>query len=136
MALKNRLYPHMMPEEIPIWERFLLKHGSDYNTFTYDVRVGTPVIVPPEVPANIKGDAQTLSLKRIDAIGWKLGKPTIIEVKKIIGFTTLGQAIAYPIMFAKTAKRRELPDILIVAENITPDMHEIFALVEIPYILI
>jgi len=123
----------MMPDEIPIWERFLDKFPGRFERVEYDVRVGTAISVPEEIPENIKKDAQVLSLKRIDAIGWKMGKPTVLEVKRILAFTALGQAIGYPIMFAQQRQSPELPGIILIGEKIDNDMKSVLELVEIPY---
>lgn len=136
MAIKNRFFPHMMPEEIPIWERYLADHESEYDTITYDVKVGTPVTVPDEIDAKVADGARLLSMKRIDAIGWKMGVPTIIEVKLIIGMKAIGQIITYPILYAKQAARREIPDVLIVGEQLGTDMKLVLDLMEIPFILV
>lgn len=133
MALKNRLYPHMMPDEIPIWERWLLKNPDRFDSLDYDVRVGTVISVPEEIPENIKQDAEILSLKRIDVVGYKMGKATILEVKKIIAFKALGQAIGYPIMFARLRGLEELPEVILIGEQIDEDMAAIMDLIGIRF---
>jgi len=126
----------MMPEEIPIWERYLEKHNSEWDALTYDIKVGTPVTVPEGIGSNVANGARLLSMKRIDAIGWKMGKPTIIEVKLIIGMKALGQIITYPILYAHQQNLKELPDVLVVGEQISTDMKSVFELMEIPFILV
>ena len=134
MASKNRLYPHLSAQEITIWEKFLSGPENKFEHYDYDVRVGTPVVVPEEIPDNIAEDARILSLKRIDAIGWKMGKPTCIEIKTYAGFKALGQAIGYPILFAQQRQLAEIPDSLIVTNQLLPDMAGIYNLAGINYL--
>ncbi len=133
MSSKNRLYPHLSADEIKIWEKFLSSPDNKFEHFDYDVRVGTPVTVPEEIPKNIADDAQLLSLKRIDAVGWKMGKPTCIEIKNYAGFKALGQAIGYPILFAQQRSLKEIPDSLIITNHLISDMAGIYNLAGIGY---
>ncbi len=126
----------MMPEEIPIWERYLENHQSEWDVLTYDIKVGTPVTVPEGIYSNVANGARLLSMKRIDAIGWKLGAPTIIEVKLIVGMKALGQIITYPILYAQQQNLKELPEVLLVGEQISTDMESVFNLMEVPFILV
>ena len=134
MAAKNRLYPHLSAQEIGIWERFLASDNNKFEHYDYDVRVGTPTTVPEGIPKNIKEDAITLSLKRIDAVGWLMGKPTCIEIKTYAGFKALGQSLGYPILFAQQRNLGELPDTLIVTNQLLSDMAGIYNLVGVNYI--
>lgn len=134
MASKNRLYPHLSAQEIEIWERFLNSDRINYDHIDYDVRVGTPVIIPEGIPDNIAEDARHLSLKRIDAVGWIMGVPTVIEIKTYAGFKALGQAIGYPILLAKQQNLKEVPSPLVITNKMLPDMPEIYDLAGIDYI--
>jgi hypothetical protein len=134
MSSKNRLYPHLSADEIKIWERYIASPENKFEHFDYDVRVGTPVTVPEGVPPNIATDAELLSLKRIDAIGWKDGKPTCVEIKTYAGFKALGQAIGYPILFAQQRQLKEIPNSLIITNHLLSDMAEIYNLAGINYL--
>lgn len=136
MALKNKLYPHLMPEEIPIWERYLAKFDPDYDHLDYDVKVGTPVPLADNVPNNIREMSDTLTTKRIDVVGWRMGKPQVIEIKSVVGMKALGQAITYPILLGELLSLREPPSVLVIGETAVPDMERIFKMAEIELVMI
>lgn len=136
MATKNKLYPHLMPEEIPIWERYLAKYNPDFDTYEYDVKVGTPTLLPDDTPDNIKEMSDSLTTKRIDIVAWKMGQPTVIEIKTIVGMKALGQAITYPILLAEGLNLAELPAAMVIGETVVPDMDRIFAMAEIPLVVV
>lgn len=136
MAVKNRLYPHMMPEEITVWERYLDQYQPAFDSVTYDMKVGTPTLLPDETPDNIKDMSDNLTTKRIDAVAWIAGRPLVIEIKTIVGMKALGQAITYPILLAELLQANELPDVLVIGETAVPDMERIFAMMEIPLVLV
>ena len=36
----NQKYPHLLPVDVPVWERFLSLFGDMYKSIDYDIRVG------------------------------------------------------------------------------------------------
>ena len=102
MGTKNRLYPHLMPDDIVVWERFLDHFGDLYAHFDYDVRVGRGRPAPDTETAGIQKMATDLSQRRIDAVGHSLGHSTIIEITTGIGMTAIGQIQIYPRLYRNT----------------------------------
>ena len=136
MTEKNKLYPHLMPEEIIVWERFLNTYKPDFDNYQYDVKVGTPAVTSPELTDNLKEMSDNLTTKRIDVVAWKAGVPVVIEIKKIVGMKALGQAITYPILLAELLNSSDLPNALVIGESAVPDMERIFELAGIALILV
>ncbi len=134
MALLNRLYPHLMPTEIPIWEQWLKTYEQEYNRFDYDVRVGESITPPPTVDANICAMAVSLAKKRIDVVGWKNDQPTIIEIKDYVGLTALGQMFSYPLLYQWEFPETKPPELLLIATRFLPDTKTILDFYTIPYI--
>ena len=126
-------YPHLLGEDIPIWDRFILLHPGKFDTVDYDIHVGIGADFIPEGDDNFNSQWRNLNKKRIDVIGWKNQQPTIIEVKKRVTLSTLGQVLGYRILFKKERPDIPSPALLIVCESIGPD--DIFVLNEflIPY---
>lgn len=133
MAEKNRLYPHLMPGEIPIWEAWLEDHKSDFDRFNYDVRVGESIIPPPHLDANLADMAVSLAKKRIDVVGYKGNDPTVIEIKPYAGLTTLGQLLAYPVLYRWEFPGMPPPKVLLITPRLMPDMANLFYAFEIPF---
>lgn len=126
-------FPHMMPEDVPVWERWLAKHGTQYDTFLYDIRVGNGIEPPPIGDPSHRSMWADLTKKRIDVIARTLTTDLIIEVKDKIGFTALGQILAYPVLYEISPGQDRDVQILLVAAEILPDMQTVLETLRVPY---
>src|SRR5512138_974790 len=122
MANKNRLYPHLLPEDIVLWERFLSLHGPEFSHFEYDVRVGQGRPIGDSYPDNIRQMAIDLSQRRIDAVGYTSTELYIIEVTVSAGLKAVGQLITYPILYTETFRPSRPLHPLLVTEALQPDV--------------
>tara|TARA_Y100000310_G_C20665995_1_gene807525 strand:- start:1229 stop:1654 length:426 start_codon:yes stop_codon:yes gene_type:complete len=118
-------YPHMSKDEIPIWERFLEEHASNFESFDYDVRVGEGE--PPSEALNDKEKAmaKALSQKRIDAVGYTPDTIYLFEVKARAGMSALGQIISYRRLYEMTQQPQLQIKAVIVCERIDADLASI-----------
>lgn len=119
--IKRRFYPHMAGEEIEIWARFVDKFPDRFETVDYDFRVGEGIGIHAGEDENYARMAKMLSQKRIDVVGWVGDSPTIIEVKKRVGLSTVGQVLGYASLFAKEFKHFPSPSLMVVCAMISPD---------------
>ena len=94
-AEKLRAYPHMRPADVLIWERFLEAHRGEFDSFAYDVAVGSPYTPPEDWSNSQKIAAIWLSKKKIDVVGFQGKKRFIIEVKPSAMSSAIGQALCY-----------------------------------------
>ena len=115
-------YPHMAPEDLDIWERFLEKYAQHFFGFSYDVKVGTPVETSPDWPENIKAMAETLTKKRIDAVGYTAANIWIFEVKPRAGASAIGQVNSYVPLFVNEFRPERTVLGAIVTDNEERDM--------------
>ena len=136
MADKNKLYPHLMPREIIIWEKWLELNQQRFELYEYDIRVGESIIPPPNIDANIAQMAVDLAKKRIDVLASTAGQPTIIEIKDWAGLTAVGQLLSYPLLFAREFPEAPGPAVLLIATRLTPDIGFILDTYQIPYELV
>ena len=95
-------YPHILPVDVPVWERFLAAHAQDYRHVDYDVRVGTGRDPGDSFAPNIRQMALDLSMRRIDAVGHAPAHLDIIELTTTAGLKALGQLSAYPHLYRAT----------------------------------
>ena len=58
----NRAFPHLLSPDIAVWQRFLEIHGTEYDYFDYDIRVGRGQDPGPQRTRN--GRQQTLTPTR------------------------------------------------------------------------
>ena len=121
-------YPHMLPGEVDIWDRYLDHHLDEYKSFEYDVHVGTPP--PPEVlakyPISIQGAILATYLYRIDVVATrKNNEIEIIEVKEFAGTTALGQVLLYDYLYRRDFKPAQRVRRRIVTDRTTKDLIEV-----------
>lgn len=122
MSIKNKLYPHLLPPDIEVWERYLKDHKAEYNFFDYDVRVGNGKDPGPKYNDTIRQMAIDLTQRRIDAIGYKNDSITIIEITRSIGLKAIGQIKVYKILY-KIKFNPHLPvNTLILGEYLQSDI--------------
>ena len=115
-------YPHMFPLDIAIWERFLDNHGSDFDGFDYDTKVGSGTEPPSGVGDNYARMQQILSKYRIDVIGYKKGSIYIIEVKPNASAGALGQVDTYTELYKRDFNPSETVIGCLVTDRELPDM--------------
>ena len=135
MPGKNRFYPHLLPDDIELWERFLDAKPHMFSTYDYDVRVGLGRDPGATSPENIRSMSIDLSQRRIDAIGYTDSHLTIIEITLSAGLRAIGQLIAYPHLFKASFDTIVPIDVLLVAGEIQTDMRCVFDHLKIPYLL-
>ena len=129
---KRYRYPHMIEDEKLVWERFMDLYPGKFETVDYDFRVGKGVVIDGEPGEPWPRMAKMLSQKRIDVVGWVGDSPTIVEVKKRVGLSALGQVLGYRILFMKDLKHFPEPELLVICETISDDDHVVLEGSNIP----
>lgn len=119
-------YPHMLPNDIEIWERFLDLHGNEYDGFDYDVHVGGVVERMSHWTDEEFRTYLSLAAKRIDAVGHQGQRITLFEVKPEGGVTSVGQLFTYRELYIHDFMPEEIPSIALVCKNVMLD--EIYVL--------
>lgn len=127
MGFENRFYPHLLPQDIEVWKRFLSAHANEYNSFEYDLRVGAGRDPGEDYEQNIRTMAISLSQRRIDAVGHRNGSIDIIEITTRAGLTAIGQLQVYPNLYKRLHNPTMPISPLLVAERIQDDI--------LPYLL-
>lgn len=118
-------YPHMKPNDIAIWERFVLRHPEEYKEVIYDQPLGAGRQTPEDVDENMAADWKILTQWKVDVIGFKEGSIEVIEVKPNAGPSALGQIMAYAILVDKIDEL-SLPVIPVILTDVErPEMRKI-----------
>lgn len=94
-------YPHLMPIDVRIWNRFLDLYGGDFIGFQYDVTVGEGAAPLPDMNARDKFLLWSLTVKRVDCLGIRRDSVTLIEVKPRLGMAAVGQCVSYFCLWRK-----------------------------------
>jgi len=130
--LKRRKYPHMIGENAEIWNKFIDKYPGRFDTVDYDFRVGSGMVLNPAWPESVQRDAKALTQKRIDVLAWKGEKPTIIEVKRRVGLSALGQVLGYRILFRGEFRNLGDPAVLVLTSAIGADDEKVLEASGVP----
>lgn len=88
-------YPHMLLEDMPIWEAFLDNHKALFERVYYDVLVGGVYPGPEFGDEKMRKMYHHNTAKRIDALGELKDEVWIIEVAKTPGLRAVGQLTTY-----------------------------------------
>lgn len=120
-------YPHMKPEDILVWERFLHLMPSFFDTVDYDVAVGKGAPQNPEHPEAIQADGKILTQKKIDVVGYAGDRTYVVEVGPIADMRKLGQILTYTRLFKATYPEVPNPIPMVLCGAIERELEDDFA---------
>lgn len=113
---KRSYYPHMMPADVAIWERFIEKFPDMYDEVSYDVKVGNPPEFNTVVNEETGGDILDLYKLKIDVIGYKDNQIDIIEIGPRAGANKVGQVKRYRYFFVKEFTPSVTPKAIVLTD--------------------
>jgi hypothetical protein len=126
-------YEGLNTEAAALWRKWLKLYEGQFDSFTYNVRVGRGLDPGPSVSEEIRRMWYMVTSKRIDVVSEKLGQTWIIEVEPRPGMRTYGQIHGY---LQLLPKYRAVAPVLIgavICERMGYDMAELFKAQSIPY---
>ena len=127
----NTKYKHMRPDEIYIWQRAQAELGIPNDQLTYDLTLGEGIPADPADPLWVRRMIMALSRKRADVIRHTAQEWTIIEIKRRIGMSAVGQLLCYRYLFIKKFRPVTPVRMLAIGERAEPDMNYILPLLDI-----
>lgn len=129
-------YPHMLPGETRIWDRFLDLHGMPDGEVDYDVHLGEGVAVDPSWPFWMTRVVQQLSTHRADVVVERSDEVVIIEVKRVAGMGAVGQLLGYEALYLKQFGVDRPVRLLCVCERTEADIEVVFQFYEIEVVVL
>lgn len=121
-------YPHMEPQDWPVWERFLNQYADQIKNLYYDVRIGGKPLDETGIDPSMVKMWFATTAKRIDAIAEFKNEVWLIEVADVPGLRSVGQLATYMSLYAEDPKF-PLPAIpVLVATQIDPDLQKAITL--------
>lgn len=121
---KLNWYPHMMPEDVAVWERFIEQNPGIYETCEYDFPVGKiPDFVGEQTPTDHES-MERLYKKKIDVVARTASKIAIIELKPICTSSTIGQVKGYLYLYVRDVKPETTPSAVIICGGASEDVKE------------
>lgn len=115
-------YPHMAPNDVAIWERFMDKYPARFTGVVYDLALGA---VPSFVRAEgevLSGDIGRLYQRRIDALAFEGKKVILIEVKPNAGLAAIGQVRGYASLYKAYIDPAAEVVPMLLTDNVRPDI--------------
>lgn len=117
---RNR-FPHLLPGEVAVWRKFLVKYETGWEKFIYDVHVGKGSL-PQADPSNRYQQNYTwVTKKRIDVVGYNGRAATIFEVRAKASLPLMGQLIGYKNLWMRENPDMAPPDLVMVCLECPPD---------------
>lgn len=121
---KRYWYPHMKPNDVALWERFIYLYPDDYDFCQYDVLVGSDPDFDTTVSPDTGGDAWKLYQKKIDVVAFKGDRIDIIELKPRAGASAVGQVLMYKKLYIKDYTPPSRPRCIIITDDVKTDTLE------------
>jgi hypothetical protein len=94
-------YPHLMPIDVKIWDRFMDRYAGEFVGLQYDVTVGEGALPLPGMSAQDRFILWSLTVKRVDCLGIRRDSVTLFEVKPRLGMAAIGQMTSYAVLWQK-----------------------------------
>lgn len=112
----------MLPQDCPVWWRWLDQYGSLVKNLYYDCFVGGPFLTPEQEndPMWIMWASNTS--KRIDAVAETENEVWLIEVATYPGMRAVGQLVTYQSLWLEDPKIEKLERIVLVAGRLDADI--------------
>ena len=96
---KQNKYPHLLPEDTAIWERWIESHPDVFSSVQYDVHIGIEEDIDEAIEESIRGAWFDLTRWKIDVLAEDEAALYIIEIKPFANSKALGQALAYSLLY-------------------------------------
>lgn len=129
-------YPHMKPEDVAVWERFIKDAPDFFDSVDYDYHVGKGRPYSLNLPENIARSAKKLSQRKVDVIGYKDDAVYVVEVKPIADMRALGQTLVYFKLYIERMGTAGNVFKLVIAGDIEPDLAETYKEMDVSVMLV
>lgn len=115
-------YPHMLPEDRPIWERFLNQNVALFERIYYDVRIGGIYPGAEYGDEKMRRSFYDVTAKRIDALPELKDELWIVEVASRPGLRATGQLLTYLALWLDDPRIIKRTKMVLVANSCDEDL--------------
>ena len=109
--------PHMVGRDLGIWSIFRQQLPFPYRGFHFDVALGTPPRVDPEMEPNLIRAWEFLNARRIDALGVLPERWDIIEIRRGAGQAAIGALRMYGFLWRKDPPDQTPINLILVTDR-------------------
>jgi hypothetical protein len=124
LADRHKL-PGLLPAEILVLRAWLLLHEGEYDSFDFNVRLGSGFDPGPKYEDNIRRQWIMNTQKRLDAVGYQGNQATIIEAKRRAGLSNIGQLVGYKVLWLRDHPDTPTPKLLLVTTSVQTDIFDV-----------
>ena len=96
---KRYKYPHLKPQDVAIWERFIEGRPNFWEAVDYDLALGTGAPIAAGTEENFARDFKLLTQYKIDVVGYRGDIIDIVELKPNAGASAIGQVKSYETLY-------------------------------------
>lgn len=100
------------------WQPWIAQEGATWPLWAYNVRLYPPDPDPPIPDARDRALWRDLNAKRIDAVGYRADRYTIVEARRVSGYSAIGQLIGYQDLWRLHFPALALEALVLVTESI------------------
>lgn len=115
-------YPHMLPEDVPVWNDFLDGNAHLFERVYYDVCVGGVWPDDPNINEALRFSYFKSTAKRIDALAELSNEVWIVEVANAPGLRAVGQLATYGALWLADPKINKPAFMTLVARSVDEDL--------------
>jgi Endonuclease NucS len=119
---KRYKYPHLAPNDVAIWEKFIDTYPTRYSTVDYDFALGGVPLSAQIFNSPIGNEMVRIYQRRIDVLAQSGNETHIIEVKPRAGLSALGQVKGYAELYLQYVDPTAKVVPILVTDSHEPDM--------------
>lgn len=117
-------YPHMLDEDMPLWDKFRTANAQLFERIYYDVRIGGVLPGPEYGDEKMRKMYYDVTAKRIDALAELKDQIWIVEVAVRPGLRATGQLMTYLALWMKDPKILKPTYAVLVTQTLDADLEE------------
>lgn len=123
-----RGWPPSMPAgDNAVWQRFLNERGAEWPEYAYDVELTGGVGYATTNDQVMQATWMRLTAKRVDAIAFRAGRATLIEIRTRAAWQSVGQLIGYRHLFPIDHPDIPIDACMIVTDFMDPAIAQVAA---------
>jgi hypothetical protein len=121
MLLLRSAFNEKTEKQSAVIKDYLLAHGTEFDRFSFNVRVGQGITPDPSHPIAIQKQAVLNTQKRIDLLVWRGRQPVIIEAKSRVDPSCLGQILTYRDLWLEDNPDAPEPELVVIGRTSDDD---------------
>lgn len=119
--LLRRFYPEKTDHESRLLLEYLNDHVREFDRVSFSLRIGAGVEPDPSHLPGVQAQAVRNAKRRIDFVGWKGARATLVELKTRVGHEVMGQLLSDALLWRAEFPDEPDPELVAVGRTSTPE---------------